>query len=100
MGQKIKKKFQTKKLVKNFFFWYYISGILLSNYDSEYTNQYFHSIYDNSTNNGYDHDKTNQEVVEHLAAVAETVSATIFELFGKKNSGSQPTFDFKGKANK
>ena len=86
--------------MKNFFFLYYVSGILLSNYDSEYTNQYFHSIYDNSTNNGYDHDKTNQEVVEHLAAVTETVSATIFELFGKKNSGSQPTFDFKGKANK
>ena len=70
----------------------------MSNFDSEFTNQYYHSIYDNSTSNGYDHNKTNQAVVEHLATVAETVTATIFELFGNKSSGQ--SFDFKDKANR
>ena len=84
----------------NNFILYFFPGILLSNFDSEFTNQYYHSIYDNSTSNGYDHDETNQVVVENLAAVAETVTATIFELFGKKNAGGQPSFDFKGKANR
>ena len=46
-----------------------VPGILLSNFDQQYSNQFYHSPYDNFTLlNNYDYAKgENQPVVEHLA---------------------------------
>ena len=60
------------------------SGILLSNFDEQFTNSYYHSIYDNSTTNGYDHDLgPDQDIIGHLAKVVETLARTIYKHFNK-----------------
>ena len=48
-----------------------VPGILLSNFDQQYSNQFYHSPYDNFTLlNNYDYAKgENQPVVKHLAKV-------------------------------
>ena len=75
----------------------FVSGVLLSNFDQEYTNTFYHSIYDNATQYDYNYDDgENSDLVNHLATIAETVAETAFSISGKKSNNLTPEF----KANK
>jgi len=57
-----------------------VPGIVISNFDQQYSNSFYHSPYDNFTLlENYDYNKgVNQPIVVHLAKVAEVVAEFVF----------------------
>jgi len=57
-----------------------VPGIVISNYDQQYSNSFYHSPYDNFTLlEQYDYNKgVNQPIVVHLAKVAQVVAEFVF----------------------
>lgn len=57
-----------------------ISGIVVNDFDDQFLNQYYHSIYDNSIELGYDYDKgENQEIVESIYKLSAGLAMFIYE---------------------
>jgi len=58
-----------------------IPVLFVSNYDGEYANPYYHSIFDTAEVNGYNYTLGDQQnVVRHLAQVSSAVSSAILSL--------------------
>ena len=58
--------FQCTKFRAKIWFFFLIPGIFLSNFDTGYTNKYYHSLYDNST--------LEERQIEHLSKLSETLA--------------------------
>ena len=55
--------------------------VFLSNFDTEYTNKYYHSVYDTPSYHGYNHSQgSGQDLVKHLAKVSVTLAQTVLSL--------------------
>ena len=55
-----------------------IPVVLLTNYETEYSNQFYHSIFDNSRVNNYNYSSgQEQSVVRHLSSVCAAVSSAV-----------------------
>ena len=51
---------------------------MLTNYNQQYTNSYYHSIYDNAVINNYNYSLGEQQgVVQHLSAVGAAVASAV-----------------------
>jgi len=58
-----------------------LKAVFLSNFDTEFSNKYYHSLYDNPSYHNYDHDNgADQEVVQHLSNVAKMTARTIISV--------------------
>ena len=66
-------------------------GVLLTNFDQKMTNNFYHSLYDNYTAaNAYNHSLgPEQDIVQHLATVAESVASFVFY----EATGTRTVFD-------
>ena len=55
--------------------------VFLSNFNTEYSNKYYHSVYDNPSYHGYNHSQGEaQDLVQHLTKVSVTLAQTIISL--------------------
>ena len=55
--------------------------MILTNYNREFSNRMYHSLYDTANRAGYSHDLgPDQPVVEHLAGLSEMVARTVLQL--------------------
>ena len=72
-----------------------IPGIVVSNYDTKFSGQYYHSIYDNYTRLGYKYsDGTEQKMFKDLAKLSSTLAAYIYKMAtGSTGSVDQFTAD-------
>ena len=58
-----------------------LKAVFLSNFDKEFSNKYYHSLYDNPSYHNYDHDiGEDQDVVQHLSNVAKMTTRTIISV--------------------
>jgi len=58
-----------------------LQAVFLSNFDTEYTNKYYHSLYDNPSYHGYNHTSgAGQDIVKHLASVARMTARTVLSM--------------------
>ena len=56
-------------------------GVIISNYNREFSNSVYHSVYDTAQRAGYDYSAgPSQPVVSHLARLSEMVARTVLSL--------------------
>jgi len=70
-----------------------IPAIMLSNFDQSYTNNFYHSLYDNAETFNYDHEDKNSNLVQHLAKISETVAKVVYEKVGDKSQSFEFSAD-------
>jgi len=55
--------------------------VFLSNFDTAYSNKYYHSVYDNPSYHGYNHSRGEEQgLVKHLVQVSVTLAQTVLSL--------------------
>ena len=58
-----------------------LKAVMMTNFDSEYSNKYYHSLYDTATRHGYNQTGgQGQKIVQHLSRVSLLVARTVLSI--------------------